>query len=41
MSDEWTEENGIKILFHGRQPWTRTQALQFVNAAWTYVGFSA
>jgi hypothetical protein len=40
-ADKWTEENGIKILFHWRQPWTRTQAQQFVNAAWTYVGFSA
>jgi hypothetical protein len=40
-SDKWTEENGIKILFHWSQPWTKSQAQQFVSAVWTYVGFTA
>lgn len=37
---DWTEENGIKFLFHPSQPWTREQANAFALAAWTYVGFS-
>lgn len=38
--EQWTEENGIKILFHWRHPWTRAQAQAFVLAAWNYVGFT-
>ena len=33
----WTEENGIKLLFHGSQSWTRAQANQFLYDAWNYV----
>lgn len=33
----WTEENGIKFLFHPKQKWTRTQAHQFLQDAWTYI----
>lgn len=32
----WTEENGIKFLFHGSQLWTRTQVHQFLYDAWNY-----
>jgi hypothetical protein len=38
-SDGWTEENGIKFLFHWRQSWTKGEAQRFVDAAWDYVGF--
>jgi hypothetical protein len=37
---KWTEVNDIKYLFHGSQPWTKKQANQFLNAAWTYVGYT-
>ena len=33
----WREENGIKLLFHGSQSWTRAQANQFLYDAWNYV----
>ena len=33
----WTEENGIKLLLHGSQSWTRAQANQFLYDAWNYV----
>ena len=33
----WTEENRIKLLFHGSQSWTRAQANQFLYDAWNYV----
>ena len=33
----WTEANGIKLLFHGSQSWTRGQANQFLLDAWNYV----
>ena len=33
----WREENGIKLLFHGSQSWTRAQANQFLCDAWNYV----
>ena len=33
----WTEENGIKPLFHDSQSWTRSQANQFLYDAWNYV----
>jgi hypothetical protein len=39
-SDRWTEENGIKFLFHPSQPWTKGDAQRFVEAAWVYVGFT-
>lgn len=38
-SEGWLEVNCMKLLFHTTQPWTREQALAFVLAAWTYVGF--
>lgn len=40
-ADQWTEVNGIKFLFHVRQGWTKQQAIDFVTAAWSYVGFSS
>jgi hypothetical protein len=40
-SDDWTEENGIRFLFHWRQPWKKSEAKAFVDAAWDYVGFTA
>ena len=33
----WTEENGIKLLFHDSQSWTCSQANQFLYDAWNYV----
>ncbi|MGH7616006.1 MAG: nucleotidyltransferase domain-containing protein [Gemmatimonadaceae bacterium] len=36
---DWLEVNGIKYLFRPAQPWTREIALNFVRAAWAYVGF--
>jgi hypothetical protein len=36
---KWTEENGIKLLFHWAQGWTRAQANDFILAAWGYVGY--
>ena len=33
----WTEENGIKLLFHGSQSWKRAQANRFLYDAWHYV----
>jgi hypothetical protein len=38
-ADQWTEVNGIKFLFRVKQGWTKQQAIDFVNAAWSYVGF--
>ena len=35
--DAWTEENGIKLLFHGSQSWARARANQFLYDAWNYV----
>lgn len=37
---DWTEVNGYKYLFHVLQPWNRTQANDFIKAAWIYVGFN-
>lgn len=34
---QWTEENGIKYLFHPTQSWTRADANQFLYDAWNYV----
>jgi len=36
---EWKEVNELKCLFHDSQPWTMTQANNFLNAAWNYIGF--
>jgi len=36
---EWVEVNRLKYLFRTSQPWTRTQAFDFVSAAWDYIGF--
>jgi hypothetical protein len=38
--EEWGEENEIKYLFRDGQPWTRQQANDFLDAAWTYVGYT-
>jgi len=37
---EWLEVNNIKYLFHWRQPWTQSQAHEFLGAAWTYIGLN-
>lgn len=36
---KWTEVNGIKILFHPTQPWSKEDAHAFVDAAWNYFEF--
>lgn len=36
---EWGEVNELKYLFRSSQPWTRQQALNFFDAAWSYIGF--
>ncbi len=36
---EWGEVNELKYLFRTAQPWTRQAANDFLQAAWTYVGF--
>lgn len=38
-SDEWGEVSELKYLFVGDQKWTKTQARDFVTAAWKYVGY--
>lgn len=35
---KWCEVNDIKFLFHPAQKWTRVQAYDFIDAAWSYVG---
>lgn len=35
---QFTEVDDVKFLFRSHQPWTRTQAHTFINAAWTYIG---
>jgi len=37
---EWLEVNNIKYLFHWTQPWTYSQAHEFLGAAWNYIGFN-
>lgn len=37
---EWGEVSELKYLFRSSQKWTRTQAHEFILAAWQYVGFS-
>jgi len=36
---EWGEINELKYLFRAGQPWTRQAVNDFLQAAWTYVGF--
>lgn len=36
---EWGEVNELKYLFRAMQPWTRSQAHDFVSASWDYLGF--
>lgn len=36
---EWGEVNELKFLFRSSQPWTRTDASNFVVAAWNRAGF--
>lgn len=35
----WGEVNEVKYLFRPSQPWSRTQAHNFLSAAWDYIGF--
>lgn len=37
--NEWGEVNELKYLFRPSQPWSRTQANNFLSAAWDYIGF--
>lgn len=36
---DWGEINELKYLFNAWQPWTLTQAHNFLSAAWNYIGF--
>lgn len=36
---KWVEVNQMKWLFHPTQPWARQQAHQFMQAAWSYIGY--
>ncbi len=36
---KWTEVNGVKLLFHPTQPWSKEDAHAFVDSAWNYLGF--
>jgi hypothetical protein len=36
---KWVEINGLKWLFRPMQPWSRSQANEFLRAAWNYIGF--
>lgn len=36
---EWGEVSELKYLFRSVQPWTRSQAHEFLGAAWDYVGY--
>ncbi|MES2408197.1 MAG: nucleotidyltransferase [Pseudomonadota bacterium] len=36
---EWGEVNELKYLFRSTQPWSRSQANNFLQAVWDYVGF--
>lgn len=37
---EWGEVNELKYLFRTSQPWSRDQANNFLNAAWSYLGYT-
>lgn len=37
---EWGEVNELKYLFRPMQPWTREQANKFLDAAWSYIGYT-
>lgn len=36
---KWVEVNQLKWLFRPTQPWTRQQTHQFMQAAWSYIGY--
>ncbi len=36
---DWVEVSHLKYLFRGQKPWTRSQAHEFLSAAWDYLGF--
>lgn len=36
---EWGEVSELKYLFRPAQPWSRTQAHDFLNASWNYIGY--
>lgn len=36
---DWGEVNELKYLFRSAQPWTRTDANAFLQAAWDYIGY--
>jgi hypothetical protein len=36
---EWGEVSEFKYLFRSSQPWTRSQANKFLDAAWNYIGY--
>lgn len=36
---EWGEVSELKYLFRHSQPWTRTQAHDFISDAWDYIGY--
>lgn len=36
---DWGEVNELKYLFRSAQPWTRTGANAFLQAAWDYIGY--
>ncbi len=38
-SKRWLEVNRCYFLFHPQQQWTRADAKEFAQAAWTYLGF--
>jgi hypothetical protein len=39
VKEEWDEPNELKYLFHSTQPWTRAQARELVQAAWTLLDY--
>ena len=38
-SNNWLEVSDLKSLFHSSQKWTKQEALDFIFAAWNYIGF--
>ena len=36
---DWGEVNELKYLFRDSQPWTRSEANDFLQAVWDYIGF--
>lgn len=39
LCQEWGEVSELKYLFRTAQKWTRSQANDFIVAAWNYAGF--